>query len=269
MTTRSAGAALVLLALGFAGGWLGRGMLPGHAESGPGESHAKKDFAEKSPSAPDVKPAGAAVSPDPVDAIAAQRHASIDRLAALSWGTQHGLPIGVNVFMNDGLDPTFVGVYGLSPNEVATLNEAIRAAKDKMYALALQLAKVQPSPDGTRLVVEVPSTTDQGSPIYDTLLQTFTSVLGPDRLQSFNQLSGNNFESGFGSFGLANTRYELTATDQTDSTGEPIYKVSVSSTLPNSNSTSNGTVTLDQAGTFYPLLGHFAPTVFQPHHGPN
>jgi hypothetical protein len=82
-------------------------------------------------------------------------------------------------------------------------------------------------------------------------------------------LSGTSFESGFGSFGLANTRYEMTATDLTDSTGALIYRVSVASNLPLNQYTSNSTVTLEEAGKYYPLLGHFASTTFQQHHGPN
>ncbi len=269
MKTTTATAALILVALGFGGGWFASNMLHGKSGTGLNDSNSRKSVPENTAAFPGVKPAGVVVKSEPADVPASQRGSAVDRLDALAWASQHGLSVGVSVFQMGSLDPTFATVYGLSPNEVAALNVAIHAAKDKLSALAIQVAKVQPSADGTQLVVEVPAVTDQGSAIYDSLLQAFSGVLGPDRLQAFNQLSGNSFESGFDSFGLANTRYELTATDQTDSNGQTLYKIAMSSALPGSQSTSNGTVTLEQVGAFSPVLGHFAPTVFQPHHGPN
>ncbi len=269
MKMKSAGTGLVVLALGFGGGWLWRGMFLNHADLGRIDSALEQDHAREPPAVSDKRPANGMVVPDFPSAVGAQHRASVERLNTLTWGKQKGLPIGVNVFSNDALDAIFASVYDLSPSEINALNAAIRAAKEKLFAIAVQQAKVEPSGDGSRFVVEVPSTTDQGGTIYDGLLRTFADVLGPDRFQSFNELSGTNFESGFGAFGLANTRYELTVSDTTSPTGTPLYKVLVSSTLPGSQTTSTGLLSFDEVGTYYPLLGHFVPPGFQSHRGAN
>jgi hypothetical protein len=266
MNVKSLGSGAIVLALGFASGWWGRSLFVdrvGTRSIDPAAAQSPSD----SP-ASERKTGGTLATPEHPTITGAQHGATSERLHTLTWGKQKGLQIGVNVFMNDGLDPTFASVFDLTPGEVNALNGAIRSAKEKLFAIAVQDAKVEPSADGSRFVVEVPSTTDQGGAVYDSLLKTFSDVLGPDRFQSFNDLSGLSFESGFGSFGLANTRYEMSASETASSSGAPLYKILVSSTLPGAQTTSTSLLPLEDVGTYYPLLGHFIPPGFQPHPGP-
>ena len=252
------------LALGLVGGWLARSQWSGPAPATTG-SVASTPAAPKSlVPASGIRPEPALEMREPLDPAKAQRLQTASRLSTLAGEKKRGLMINVPVFSfgNEGIDPTFARVYDLNPGEVAVLNEAIKATKEKFTAAAIQNAKAQLSSDGSHLAVEVPPVVDQGGVIYDQLLQTVENVLGPERFQSFNALSGDAFDSGFGSFGLWSSRYELSATEQKVGKGVPIYRVLVTSNGPNGSSTSDNSITLKSIPTLYPVLNHFIPPGF-------
>ena len=258
MKTKPTLACFIFLALGFAAGWLSRSAVfgpPAHAPIDAGN----RDVPPKTPApSPDRKPAvsEAARAPDRPDD---SRRSVIDSLNALAWAKKKGAQISVSVFERDRLDPKFASVYNLSADDVAILNRAIADAKGRMDAIAMQMASFKASVDGSKLTVEVPSTVERGGPIYDGLLQTFRSVLGPDRFQSFGDVSGDSFEYGFNYFGLSNVRYEVYPSGQNNADGAPFYTVVKSSTGPERRETVTQTIMLSQIGGLYPVLGHFIP----------
>jgi hypothetical protein len=263
MKTQAAFIGIICLALGFSGGWLVRSQWSEPAEGSTGR------VASPATLKPATTPPGFRSEPardlrEPLDPAKTQRLQTALRLSILAGEKKRGLQINVPVFSfgNEGIDPTFARVYDLNPGEIAVLNEAIKATKEKFTAAAIQNAKAQLSPDGSHLAVEVPPVVDQGGVIYDQLLQTVENVLGPDRFQSFNALSGDTFDSGFGSFGLWSSRYELAATEQKIGKGVPIYRVLVTSKGPNGSSTSDNSITLKSIPTLYPVLNHFIPPGF-------
>ncbi|RFC41879.1 MAG: hypothetical protein DUW69_002519 [Verrucomicrobia bacterium] len=258
---------VICLGLGFAGGWLSRGTSFAPATSETSRADSLRVVAQ--PVAIMISPPSGPAKDlsEPADSAAAQRSQVVSDLNTLVGERKRGLYIAIPVFGADGLEPTFAKVYGLSPEEISALNEAIKATKGKFTALAIQTAKAELSADGSRLVVEVPSVTDQGGGIYDQLLQSFEGVLGPDRFQSFNALSGAIFDTGFGSFGIWNTRYEVSVATPKTATWDATYRITMNSTGPNGSS--NGNFTLHQNGlsTQYPVLSHFISAGFVPKPG--
>ena len=160
---------VICLGLGFAGGWLSRGTSFAPATSKPSRADSLRVVAQ--PAAIMFSPPSGPAKDlsEPADSASAQRSQVVSDLNTLVGERKRGLYIAIPVFGADGLEPTFAKVYGLSPEEISALNEAIKATKGKFTALAIQTAKAELSADGSRLVVEVPSVTDQGGGIYDQL----------------------------------------------------------------------------------------------------
>jgi hypothetical protein len=104
---------------------------------------------------------------------------------------------------------------------------------------------------------------DQGGVIYEQLLQTFEGVLGPDRFQSFNALSGETFDNGFGSFGLWSSRYEVSVSAPATVNRAAVYRINMTSTGPNGSSNGNLTMNLKGLSSQFPVLGHFIPAGFE------
>ena len=268
MKTKPTLACCIFLALGFAAGWLSRSAIlgpPAHAPVDAGNREVSTKAAAPSPDRKPVTPDAARV-PDRPDV---SRRSVIDSLNALAWAKKRGAQISVNVFERDKLNPKFASVYNLSAGDVAILNQAIADAKSRMDAIAIQMASFKASADGSKLTVEVPPTVEQGGAIYDGLLQTFQSVLGPDRFQSFGDVSGDSFEYGFNSFGLSNVRYEVSPSGQNTANGDPLYIVVKSSLGPEFKQTSTSTILLNQVGEFFPVLGHFIPAGYGAKPGSN
>lgn len=255
----------ICLVVGFASGWLGRSMSLASRAHVPDSTESERDLSKPAASTSAYGIGSSKESKGPGDPAKARRNLLITRLSSLVWEGKHRQPIFVRVFDHDGLDSAFAGAYDLSPNEVAVLNEAIKAAKNRLDAVAIETAKFQLSADGTRIIVEIPPAVDQGGVIYDQLLQTFSSVLGPDRFQRFSVLSGTPFDTGFDSFGLSNTRYELFESDQKTNAGDSVYKISISTTSPGRQATSYSALPFNQIATFYPVLSHFVPPGFTSH----
>jgi hypothetical protein len=251
-------------ALGFASGWLGRGKSFDPAAHAPSPAKSQR-VALKSVAPISTPPPGSATEiRDLVDLATAQRRQVVSELGTLAASSKRGLHIVIPVFGPDGVEPTFARVYGLSPQELGVLNDAIKATKERFTVLAIQSAKAQLSADGAHLVVEVPPVTDQGGVIYDQLLQSFERVLGPDRFQSFNALSGEVFDTGFGSFGLWNSRYEVSESTPKTATRDATYRIIMSSTGPDGSSSGNFTLNHKGLSTQYPVLSHFISAGFAP-----
>lgn len=260
---------IMILALGFGAGWLSRRGTFAPITQAPAGA---KDSAVpgKTAAALEPKPANPGAIRE-IRPVGVQERSLIANLNSLAWEKKQGAQVSVDVFAGEKLNPRFASVFNLSPGDVATINKAIADARGRLDAIAIQTAKFQTSPDGSRLTVEVPSTTEQGGAIHDALLQTIQGVLGPGRFESFDDVSGDSFESGFNSFGLSNVRYELAPAGQNTASGEPLYTVVKASTGTGAyvRSTYSSIVQLNQVGGLFPVLGHFIPAGYGTQPGPN
>jgi hypothetical protein len=253
--------ALVFFGGGAAFGWWQRGrvaeppspMLVRHATS---EAVAK---------APVAVARAAAASPSSVADVpsrnARNEETPLSRLRALDWfRTNAGGYFGIGVFVGDSLNPDFIRAYDLSPAEVAALESALRGAKTELTAMAIQGATVQIDTAATKLTATISPTPVKGGEVYDALLTTFRSVLGPDKFNLFNKLSGESFDRGLDAYGAARLSYEVTK--RNDPSGGLLYVIKRSSVLPNSNGNSMSMVPPDGVEKFDPVLAKLIPPEF-------
>jgi hypothetical protein len=204
------------------------------------------------------------------DAIEAMPTAQ--KLKIILWAKKMHLLGSVDVFQLDHLNPSFVDAYGLNPDEIRSLEGAVKAAKDRLAAIAIASAQQVSAPGDAKLVITVAPNPAEGGPVYDKLLGAFSQVMGPERMDAFNQLSAGSFDGSSlddSQFGLAATKYEMSPTDQTLAGDKTLYSIVVTRAYPSGNSTSSSTLTLDQIPTFYPVLAHFIPANNSAGQGPN
>ena len=185
---------------------------------------------------------------------------AMDRLKAYAWLKRTQPYLSLPLFGGDGLDPTFVALFDLSPSEAASLELATRRAKDQLLDLARQVAKVDVDRSHGKVTVDVPSMPGKGGQIYDQLLAVFGTALGPEKFQQFNALEGDVFDRSFDSFGVAKKKYEVTV--RVDQRGQTWFDVRTSSSEPNSSITSNGSVSPQDLTKAFPPLDGIVPADF-------
>ena len=88
-------------------------------------------------------------------------------------------------FQGVGLNPIFVLMLDLSDEEVIELEDALAVAQMRFREIKNQAATGNLSADGKTLVVTVPTMPVAGGMLYDALLDSFASVMGPDRFALF------------------------------------------------------------------------------------
>jgi hypothetical protein len=116
---------------------------------------------------------------------------------------------GMSCFVGDSLSPDVPAILGLTPAETEQLNAATKQTKHRLDELEIKIATAHLSPNGETLFVDVPSLSDEGSSLYADLFNTFSKVLGPERLKFFNEINGEGFDRNFDRFGLNAVTYEV------------------------------------------------------------
>jgi len=147
---------------------------------------------------------------------------ALQRLNVLSEAQKSGLILNARVpfFTYSGkLTPKFAELFMLSPAEVDSMQQAWDKARDRIDGLALANASAQTTPDG-KVVIEV-KPFDGGGPVYDEMMDTFTSLLGKERIEAFLQLVGGQVGEELSQFG-AELR-TVTLTPAGEKNGMPTY----------------------------------------------
>lgn len=99
----------------------------------------------------------------------------------------------------DRIEESFAQLLGLSPTQVIEMNAALAHARNRLNGLAARNAVVTTSPNGT-VIVSVPPF-EGGAEVYDELMDSFSSVIGTERNESFKRLFGDQFSVAFQNFG--------------------------------------------------------------------
>jgi RNA polymerase sigma factor (sigma-70 family) len=93
----------------------------------------------------------------------------------------------------------FVDLFGLTPTEQATLQQALDRARVQLANLQLANATLSRNDKGGYVIAVQPFT--EGLGIYDQVLDAFSNTLGPDRNAAFLTLEADQLEKVLGHFG--------------------------------------------------------------------
>lgn len=250
----------VALIAGFGLGWLAR-FATTTATALTQETKPTVSFAS-TPVRPTPPPAPAATAdPGPVEV---DRAATPDnRIETLRWLRQSGVPVNLRAFSGDKFTPALGKILGLTSDETNRLNGAALEAKHALDAVRLGRASSHPSEDGRTLVVESPAIDPATSrALYEGLLGTLKTTLGPERYGLFNELTGDSFEAGFDQFGLNSLRYEIVLQSKPPPAGNlPYleYKRHYVDPTGASQGWSDSTVSIAHIEKNDPILAHFIP----------
>ena len=190
---------------------------------------------------------------------------TLHRLAVLTWfkGLDHRSRVLLRIAPidpNSELSRGFVGAFGLSASEAAALQAAVRRANGRVNSLLAAAAKVRVEADNSRAWVELPAMPTEGGQIYDELLQTFKTTLGPERLPYFEEFAAESFESAFRTFGAKQSTYEVVRSR--DGGGRTVFSVKESFTLPNHHGTNTSTADSEGLPKWFPVLAQVLPPSF-------
>jgi len=153
------------------------------------------------------------------------------------------------------LNPAIASVFDLTPDEHATLSQAIGAAREKLETLERANATVTRQPDGN-VVIEIKPFPAAGGPVYDELMASISQALGPDRNEAFMTICADQVEKALGSFGA--TERKVTITSQPDSKHSRYLatdeRIAPGNHSKNTSNYSNRDALLSQVGTITKLL---------------
>lgn len=152
--------------------------------------------------------------------MAADLASRVELLALLK---EIGILISLQVAHGDQVTTQFEKFFRLAPDEVARLNALISATRARGNALVAARATGGISPDGKKLIVDVPVFPEEGGAVYDEMLVGISQVLGPERFAHFDAVAGRQFESTFHQFGLQQVRYEVSLEPSATYAGTPQY----------------------------------------------
>ena len=120
------------------------------------------------------------------------------------------------------LQDAFADVFGLQPEERATLQRGIDDARERLAALTRANTSITRGADGEVLATIKPFP-ETGGAAYDALMKTFATTLGPERYAAFLALGAEQAEKRLGRFG-ASAR-SLTLSRQTTPEGQTRYSI--------------------------------------------
>ena len=203
---KRSGAILTLTFVALAGGigfWAGRksaaGMAAAEKPVEPAIARLRAENAQlRAALQAPVRPASAAAAPPTVDV---KPRGKLDLLRAFTDLKKQNLVMvgGPLVFPHDGkITETFVKLFGLSPQEKATLQESIDAGRRRIEALALANTTAEV---GKNNVVVATKPFEGGAEIYDAVLDAFAQTLGPERNAAFLAMGADQLGGAFGQFG--------------------------------------------------------------------
>lgn len=174
---------------------------------------------------------------------------ALQRLSVLSEAQKAGLVLNARVpfVVYPGIIlPKFAELFMLSPAQMDSMQQAWDKARARIDGLVLAHASAHTTPDG-KIVIEVPPF-DGGGPIYDEMMDTFTSLLGKERNEAFLQLVGSQVGDELSQFGAE--RRTITLTPAGERNGKPTYDMvdqrkyanPAAASLPTSTATTTGPV---------------------------
>jgi hypothetical protein len=99
----------------------------------------------------------------------------------------------------DEIDEEFASMLGLGPGQIASLNIALKKARDRLNDLSAQEASVSIPEKGVMVVRVTPF--EGGAPVYDDLMNAVQSELGEERGAEFKKVFGDEFADAFQNFG--------------------------------------------------------------------
>ncbi len=249
----------MLIFLGAAAGWLARSRMQ------------RPEAASPASGANATRPRPAAVRPppgatSPIAITSAARGKIPEGLKAFLALRRDCLPnINVQIFSGQKVTGEFAKLFALSADDVARLNASLEQAGRRVEKAAISAASVRTDPAGHRYIVQVAPFPGRGGAIRAGLIQTFQDALGPERYRAFQSLGGDQFESLFDQFGLAETTYRIDLVPvATDANSDGVYKVTATHAFPvsmtnTSANSSTGNFTAGQLSKYYPVLAHYIP----------
>jgi hypothetical protein len=244
---------LIALSVGFIAGWFCKSKS---AEIIPPSDSAlqTKQSALASIQKTSVEPIKRAMpAPGSSDALNANRAETI------AWLKRRHSLFQMSAFMGDSFNVELAVVLGLNSAEIEQIDMAVQQVKKRLDELEVHAATGQVSADGKTLTVSIPSLTNEGGALYADLLNKFSQVMGPERFQLFNEITGDSFDRNFDRFDLNAVTYEL-ALDPTNTIGNKTlysFKRYTSDGADKSTSWSGGTLDRESLQKTYPALGHF------------
>ena len=162
--------------------------------------------------------------------------------------------------MGDSFNRELVLLLGVTPAELEQLDVATKNTKKSLDDLAIHAASRRVSDDGKTLIVTVPSLSAESGALYTNLISTVKQVLGPERYQLFDDLSGEIFDRSFDQFGLNPLTYELTLKPVSTAGGVATYSFK-RSYVDAANSGNFGWSSGTTSSAYPdPFLMHFLPT---------
>ena len=162
--------------------------------------------------------------------------------------------------LGDALNTDVVEVLDLTLVEKELLDSAFKQAKQHLDELREHAASRQVTADGKKLIVTVAPIPTEGSAVYSNLVTTLKQVLGPERYQLFNDVTGDSFDRSFESFGLNTVSYELSLEPISQPGSAPNYAFKQSFKAADgsgSSGWSNGTMDRSSLEKSFPVLAHF------------
>jgi hypothetical protein len=99
----------------------------------------------------------------------------------------------------DEIDEEFASMLGLGLGQIASLNSALKKARDRLNDLSAQAASVSTPEEGVLVVRVTPF--EGGASVYDDLMNAVQSELGEERGAEFKKVFGDEFADAFQNFG--------------------------------------------------------------------
>lgn len=201
----------------------------------------------------------------PREVVRSSEAETLRRLEVLKWFNQRDQrfrrPLRVDVFDTMAeLSRGFVSAFGLSAEEAASLQEAVRNANERMSTQLAASATVRVDADNSRVWVELPAMPTEGGRIHDELLRTFEGMLGPDRLPYFNEMAADSFEGVFRTFGVRQSTFEVQRKEVGN--GRMAFSITERWSLPDSSGDSHSLVLPFDLAKSFPVLAKVLPTTF-------
>lgn len=243
------------LALGFACGWVAKRPATPTAQVA-----APTTGKYGVPSTPSATPLAGPATPAPLSSPSPKLDRLHNRFAVVSELQQAGIGLSFFPIGLEGFDRRLAKFLDASPAELAQLDAAIAEASNQIVLARRAVAKSTRSPDGQKLIVDVPSLDPRASgPIFDRFVNQVEATLGAERYAAFRQVTRDSLERALDQFGLNTLRYEVSLRARP---GEPgIIEWSRTSTDPvtGMRSTGNSLTPFVNIQKHDPLLADLLP----------
>ena len=173
----------------------------------------------------------------------------------------------VSVQVLDGASQTpklgagFVALFGLTPAEETTLNQAMASAAEEIKKIEVTSSDAHFDPATGSWTIHTPPFPQAGGPIHDQVFTAFTSTLGEERMTDLNSLSPHLFDNMLSAFGAEEQTVVVSPDPENSKPTSPMFKVStvVKSTGLGFTNSSNGQLLGSDVFKQMPLTSSFIP----------